>query len=119
LFCLGALKPWLLLSYRWTILAAKASMVYLQCIILSETLCDKNAEAAENGCIFQLVSVFEFSLTHARVECAAHQAVMIKARVCCVRVCNFSILACIVLTVASITKSCENQGCSLTFFWVV
>jgi hypothetical protein len=33
-------------------LTAKASMFHLQGIILSEKCCGKNAEAAENGCIF-------------------------------------------------------------------
>jgi hypothetical protein len=78
LLCLGALKHWLLFSNKWTILTVKASMFHLLCIILSETLCDKNAEAAENGHIFKLVSVFQCSLTH-RVACAANQAVIIKA----------------------------------------
>jgi hypothetical protein len=52
LFCLGAPKHCLLLSYRWSMLTVKASMFHLQCIILSETCCDKNAEAAENCHIF-------------------------------------------------------------------
>jgi hypothetical protein len=47
---------------------------------------------------FQLVNVFQRSVTHSRVARAAHQTVTTKARVCCVRVCNFSILAiCIIL----------------------
>jgi hypothetical protein len=54
------------------------------------TLCGKNAEAAENKHIFQLLSVFDAALSLALVWCW----------------CWF-------------TKSCENQGCSLTFFWVV
>jgi hypothetical protein len=58
LFGPGAPKPWLLVSYKWTMLPVKASMFLLQCIILSETHCGKNAEAAENGHIFQLLSVF-------------------------------------------------------------
>jgi hypothetical protein len=58
LFGPDAPKPWLLVSYLWTILPVKASMFLLQCIILSETRCGKNAEAAENGYICQLLSVF-------------------------------------------------------------
>jgi hypothetical protein len=58
LFGPGAPKLWLLVSYQWTMLPVKASMFLLQCIILSETCCGKNAEAAENGHIFQLLSVF-------------------------------------------------------------
>jgi hypothetical protein len=44
-------------------LTVEASMFHLQSIILSETFCGKNAEAAENGHIFQLVSVFQCSVT--------------------------------------------------------
>jgi hypothetical protein len=42
------------------------------------------------------------ALSHrqSRVACASHQAVAIKAGQCCVLVCIFSILACIVLAVA-------------------
>jgi hypothetical protein len=58
LFGPGAPKPWLLLSYQWTMLTGKASMFLLQCIILSETRCGKNAEAAENVHIFHFFSGF-------------------------------------------------------------
>jgi hypothetical protein len=70
----------------------------LQCIFLLETCCSKNAEAAENGHIF-FVSVFQHYVTHFRGAFAAHQAVTIKGRACCVRVRNFSILACNTLAV--------------------
>jgi hypothetical protein len=63
-------------------LAVKASMVHLQCIILSEICCSKNAEAAENCHIFQLESIFQRSVTHSIVACAAHQAITSKAGVC-------------------------------------
>jgi hypothetical protein len=79
-------------------------MFPLQCIILSEKCCGKNAEAAETGQFFQLVSVFQCTLTHSRAAHAAHQAVTIKVRVCNVHVYKSSILACIVLAVASICK---------------
>lgn len=79
-------------------------MFRLECIILSDTCCGKNAEAAENGLIFQLVSGFQRSVTHSGVARAARQAVTVKAGVCCVRVYRFSILACIVLVVAPIYK---------------
>jgi hypothetical protein len=52
LFCPGAPKPWFFVSYQWTMLTVKALMFLLLCIILSETRCRKNAEAAENGQIF-------------------------------------------------------------------
>jgi hypothetical protein len=39
-------------------LTVEASMIHLQSIILSETFCGKNAEAAENHIIFQILSVF-------------------------------------------------------------
>jgi hypothetical protein len=58
----------------------------------------------EKTVIFLIVGVIQLSVTHLKFACAAHQAVTMKAVVCCVRVCNFSILACIVLTVASIFK---------------
>jgi hypothetical protein len=41
---------------------------------------------------FPFLSVFQRSDTHFRVALEAHQAVTIKARVCCVRVCSFNIL---------------------------
>jgi hypothetical protein len=67
-------------------------MFLLQNIMLSETFCGKNAEAAENGHIFQLLNVFERFVTYSRVERGSHQAVVIKAGVCCMRVCNVSII---------------------------
>jgi hypothetical protein len=73
------LKPWLLLSYQWTMLTVKVSMFHLQCIILSETFCDKNAEAAENGHIFNALSVI-----HSRVLRGVNQAIEIKAGVCAI-----------------------------------
>jgi hypothetical protein len=82
-------------------LTFKASMFYLQCIILSETCYGKNAEAAENSHPLQL-GAFQCSVTPSRVECGAHQAVAIKVGVYCVRAYNFNILACIVLAVALI-----------------
>jgi hypothetical protein len=114
LFCPGVPKPWLLLSYQWTMLTVKTSMFHLQCIFLSET-CD-NKNAAENGHIFPFLSVFQRSVTHSRVALEAHQAVTIKARACCFRVRSLIILVCIILAVASVYKISENQGCSLTFF---
>jgi hypothetical protein len=104
LFCPGVPKPWLLLSYQWTTLTVKTSMFHLQCIIMSETCCSKNAESAEISHIFHFLSVFQRSVTHSRVALGAHLAVTIKARVCCVRVRSFSILVCIILAVASIYK---------------
>jgi hypothetical protein len=86
------------------ILTAKASMFHFQCIVWSETCCGKTAEATENSQIFQLMSVFQRSVTHSRVAHVAHQAVTIEAGVCCARVRNFSILAGIVLAIALIYK---------------
>jgi hypothetical protein len=83
-------------------LSVKASMFHLQCIFFLKTLWNKNAEAAENDHIFQFMIIFQRSVTHFRDALAAHKAVTIKARACCVRVRNFSILACIILPVASI-----------------
>jgi hypothetical protein len=50
------------------------------------------------------VGVFQRSVTHSRFARAARQAVSTKTSVCCVHVCNFSILTCILLAVASIYK---------------
>jgi hypothetical protein len=80
-------------------LTVKASIFHFLCIIVSETCCGKNAEAAKISQISQLMSILQRFVTKSRVACAAHQAVTIKACVCCVNVCNFSILACIVLAV--------------------
>jgi hypothetical protein len=77
-------------------------MFRLLCVILSETCCGKNAAAAEN--MFQLVRVFQRSVTHSRVARTAHQAATIKANVCCVHDYNISILACIVSAEESICK---------------
>jgi hypothetical protein len=60
-------------------------MFHLQCIILSETCCGKNAGAAKISHIFQTMSVFQCFVTLYRVALAAHQAVVIKAGVCCVQ----------------------------------
>jgi hypothetical protein len=104
LCCLGAPQPWLSLSCQWIKLTVKALMLHLQCVILSETCCGKNAEAAENCHIFQLVIVFQCFVTTSIFAQTAHQAATIMAEVCCMRVCNFSILACFALVVASIYK---------------
>jgi hypothetical protein len=108
LFCSGAHKPWLSFSYQWTMVIVKASMVHLQCIFVLETWNGKNAEAAENCHIFQFVSGFHCSVTDSRAALATHQAVTIKTRVCCVRVCKSSILACI-MAAASIYKIVKSQ----------
>jgi hypothetical protein len=79
-------------------------MFHFQSIIWSETCYGKNVEEAENAKIWQLVSVVQRSVTHSRVARAAHQAATIKTGICCVRVCNVSILACLVWAIASIHK---------------
>jgi hypothetical protein len=75
--------------------------------------------AAKISHIFQTVSVFQCSVTLSRVAHAAHQAVVIKAGVCCLHVCNFSILACIILVVASIYRIMWKSRVFLNFLWVV
>jgi hypothetical protein len=90
-------------------LTVKASMFHLQRIFLLETRCSKNAEATENGHIFQFVSVFQRFVTNSRVALAAHQAVTIKAGACCVRKRNFSILASIILAAASIYNNNKKK----------
>jgi hypothetical protein len=107
LICPGAPTPWLWLSYQWTMLTVKTSMFHFQCIILSKTCWDKTAEAAVNSHMCQLLSVFQRSVTQSRVTLAAHQAVRVKAGVCCVHVCFFCFLiifTCIVSAVLSICK---------------
>jgi hypothetical protein len=47
-------------------------------------------------------------VTQSRVERGAHQAVAIKVWVYCVRVCNFSIIACIVSVL--VQKLVKNKG---------
>jgi hypothetical protein len=119
LFCSGAPKPWLVLSYQWTMLTVETSMFHLQCIFLSEICCSKKKKAAENGHIFHFLSVFQRSVTHSRVALEAHQAVTIKARVFCMRVRSFSILVCIILAVASIYNFFWKSRVFPNFFWVV
>jgi hypothetical protein len=116
LFCPGAPKPWVLLSYQWTMFTVKTSMFHLQCIFVLETLYNKNVEAAENGHIFQFMIIFQCSVTHFRDTLATHKAVTIKARACCVHVRNFSILACIILAVASIYKMLWKSRVFPNFF---
>jgi hypothetical protein len=91
-------------------------MFNFQCIIWSETCCGKNAEATENGHIFQFLSIFQRSVTHSRVARAARQAVAIKARVCFLLVCDYSILACIVLVLVLIYKILRKSRVFLNFF---
>jgi hypothetical protein len=53
-------------------LTVNASMLYLQCIILSDTCCGKNAEAAaENGHLSTLARFFK-ALSHTQFALAAH-----------------------------------------------
>jgi hypothetical protein len=63
-----------------------------------------------------LLTFFCFNaLPHiSRVAQAGHQAVAIKARVCCVRVCMQFQHSSLHFD-SQFSKSCENQGCSLTF----
>jgi hypothetical protein len=79
-----------------------ASMFHVQCIILSETFCGKNAEAAENWYIFQLLSVFQRSVTPSGVQRGAHKSLQSKPEPSAAGVCNFRIVAYIVLAVPSI-----------------
>jgi hypothetical protein len=94
-FCPGVPKSWLLLSYQWTMLTVKVSTFLLPNVILSET-CGKNAESAITSHMFQLVG-FCNAMSHTPKLHMPHiKPVTNKAGVWCVRVCNFSILACIV-----------------------
>jgi hypothetical protein len=61
--------------------------------VLAETFLAKMIRQQKTVPIFQLVSVFKFSVTHFRVAHATHQAVTIKTTVCCALVRNFNILA--------------------------
>jgi hypothetical protein len=91
------------LNNHWTMSTVKALVINLPCI-LSET-CGKIAEAAKYSLNFSTCGSFSMLChTHSRIACAAHQAVTIKHGVYCVHVCNFSILVCIVLTVALMYK---------------
>jgi hypothetical protein len=56
-------------------LTVKASIIHLQCVILSETGCGKSVEAANNRNILQLLSLIQRSVTRSRVARAAHQAI--------------------------------------------
>jgi hypothetical protein len=57
------------------------------------------------------VSVFQRFVTNSKVVLAAHQAVTIKTKACCVRERNFSILASIILAAALIyQKMWEFKG---------
>jgi hypothetical protein len=109
LFCPGAPKPCFFIELP-------VGNGNCQCFRVSSTVhhfvknfIGKNAEAAENGHIFQLVRVFKSFVIHSRFDMQhtkdcilsliiealwAHQAVPIKTRVCCVGVCNFSSLHC-------------------------
>jgi hypothetical protein len=53
-------------------------MFHLQSIILSEICCGKNAEAAENGHIFKLLSVFN-AQSH-RPELNVEQTKLLQSR---------------------------------------
>jgi hypothetical protein len=82
-------------------LKVKDSMIYLQCITFSETCSRKNAEAAENGHIFHFVSVFpstpELHKQHTKPLQSWPES---AACVCAI----LSILACIIVEVATIHK---------------
>jgi hypothetical protein len=63
----------------------KASVFLLPCVTSSETCCGKYAEAAKTiklTCL-QLVSVFQYSVTHSRATSAARQAILIEPEVFC------------------------------------
>jgi hypothetical protein len=64
-------------------------MFHFQRTILSETCFVKNAEEGKNCNTFQFLGIFQHSVTQFRVDRAAHQAVTIKAVVCCVHFQHF------------------------------
>jgi hypothetical protein len=85
-FSLWCTQVLLLLSYQLTMITVKAcSASFGQKLAVAKML------TTENGENFQLVRVFKRFVTHSRV---AHKVVTIKADTCCVRACNFSVLAC-------------------------
>jgi hypothetical protein len=94
-------KSWFSSRYQWTMLSVKAFVFHLQCIILSKASFGKNAEAAENGHICQLLSVFQRSVTYSRFAHAAHQAVNNQGWM---HACSVSMLSCIVSAVLLIYK---------------
>jgi hypothetical protein len=92
-----------------------------QCFIFSASFCQKLVltnllRQQQNTHVCQIVIVEKRSVTHSRVARAAHQVVTIKAGVCCVRVWNTSIVACIGLAVASIYKILWKSKVFLDFF---
>jgi hypothetical protein len=78
--------------------------------------CSKNAEAAENDHIVHFLNVFQRFVTHSRVALEAHQAVKIKAGVCCVRERSLSVLVCIILAAASVYKIFYKSKVFSNFF---
>jgi hypothetical protein len=65
-------------------------MYHLQCISLSETCYGKNAEAAENSHIIQLVSVFQHSVTGTPKLHMQHTKLLQSMMASTVRVCAIS-----------------------------
>jgi hypothetical protein len=73
------------------LLELQVDSVNSQCLNVSlavhhfvKNLLCQNAEAADNGHICQLSSIFQRFVTHSRITHAAHQAVAIKDKACCV-----------------------------------
>jgi hypothetical protein len=98
-------------------LTVKASMFHLLCIILSETCCGKNAEAAENGKIFQIISIFN-TLSHTPELHVQHTKLLQSRPESAVCLCAIlELYPALCWQKRRFTKSCENQGCSLTFFY--
>jgi hypothetical protein len=88
LFCPGAPKPWLLLSYQRTVLTVNDPQIFIS---HRETITVKSSNF-NVSLFFQKLAVvtflnssvclFQRSVTHSRAACAAHQAITTKAKVC-------------------------------------
>jgi hypothetical protein len=83
---------------------------------LPKTSCGKNAAAAENGHIFQLLSIFHRSVTHSRVARAAHQPVKYQGKSLLCACGQFQHSSLHFYESIVNLQNRENQGCSLTFF---
>jgi hypothetical protein len=80
------------LSYQWTMLKIKALMFHLQCILLSETRCDKKGWGSRKLTFFSSWTFFS-ALSHTAELYVQHTKPKQSSRECCLHIsCDFSIL---------------------------
>jgi hypothetical protein len=119
LFRPGALNPWLLLLLVDNVDSPFSNVSHAMHRLVKSLLWQKCCGSRKRSKI-STCERFKLSVTHTPELHVQHtKPLKIKDRVCCVRVCNFSILAWSVMKAASIYPILWESRVFLDLFWVV